>query len=119
MTTYRVYLRTDIEWARQNFEAPTPEEALAFARQHAKERFDELDFEDYQSPDHPINQIEVCDAEGHELIVWQDDELRLRLAARDLLDAAEKVVARWERGDLAAAVRELGAAIAKAKEGAG
>jgi hypothetical protein len=37
--------------------------------------------------------------------------MRLRLAARDLLDAAELVVARWERGDLGEAVRELSAAI--------
>jgi hypothetical protein len=42
----------------------------------------------------------------------------LAFAARDLLDAAELVVARWERGDLAEAVRELSAAIAKAKGGA-
>lgn len=32
-----------------------------------------------------------------------------------LLAAAELVIARWERGDLAAAVRELDAAIADAK----
>jgi hypothetical protein len=36
-----------------------------------------------------------------------------------LLEAAEKVVARWERGDLAGAVRDLDAPIAKAREGAG
>jgi hypothetical protein len=31
------------------------------------------------------------------------------------LEAAEKVVSRWEKGDLAEAARELDAAIAKAK----
>jgi hypothetical protein len=46
-----------------------------------------------------------------------DDDMRLRLAARDLLGAAEHVVARWEQGDLAKAVRELSAAIAKATGG--
>jgi hypothetical protein len=39
----------------------------------------------------------------------------LMLAAPDLLDAAELVIAHWERGDLAEAVRGLNAAIAKAK----
>jgi hypothetical protein len=42
----------------------------------------------------------------------------LRLAACDLLEAAELVVARWEQGDLAGAVHLLDDAIAKAKGGA-
>jgi hypothetical protein len=52
-----------------------------------------------------------------QLAVWHDDDLRLRLAARDLLEAAELVVARWEQGDLADAVRQLDAVIATAKGG--
>jgi hypothetical protein len=36
-------------------------------------------------------------------------------AAPELLKAAERVVSRWEKGDLAEAVRELDAAIATAK----
>ena len=36
----------------------------------------------------------------------------------NLLEAAEKVIARWETGDLAGAVRELSAAVANAKGGA-
>jgi hypothetical protein len=43
--------------------------------------------------------------------------VRQRLAASGLVDAAELVVARWEQGDLAEAVRKLSAAIAKAKGG--
>jgi len=50
--------------------------------------------------------------------VWVESNARLIAAAPDLLDAAELVVARWERGDLAEAVRELSAAVAKAKAGA-
>ena len=42
----------------------------------------------------------------------------LRLAAPALLEAAEKVIASWETGDLAAAVRELNAAVDQAKGGA-
>jgi FixJ family two-component response regulator len=66
----------------------------------------------------PVNEIAIKDANDNELAVWLDDDLRLRLAARDLLEAAELVVARWEQGDLAAAVRQLDDAIAKAKGGA-
>jgi hypothetical protein len=41
--------------------------------------------------------------------------VRLIAAAPDLLEAGEDVIATWEKGDLAAAVRKLDAAIAKAR----
>jgi len=119
MTEYRVYLRSDIQWTMRKFKARSPKHALKLARRFADEHYDDLDWDDYDPHSCPVNEIEVGDEQGNELAVWFDDDLRLRLAARDLLDAAEKVLARWERGDLAAAVRELDAAIAKAKEGAG
>ena len=119
MTSYRVYLRSDIQWTMRTFKARSPERAIELARRFADEHFDELEFEGYQPNDCPINEIEILDEHGNELAVWYDDELRLRLAARDLLGVAEKVVARWKRGDLASAVRDLDAAIAKAKEGVG
>jgi hypothetical protein len=118
MTEYRVYFRSDIQWAMRSFKALSPQHALTLARRFAEQRADELEVEEYDPNDCPINEIEVYDECGNELAVWFDDELRLRLAAADLLDAAEKVVARWQHGDLAEAVRELAAAIAKAKEGA-
>lgn len=48
-----------------------------------------------------------------------EDEANARLiaAAPDMLAAGRAVVAAWERGDLAAAVRSLNAAIARATEG--
>ena len=118
MTSYRVYLRSDIEWTMRMFEADTPEQAVELARRFADEHYDELVFDSYQGCDCPINEIEICDDQGNELTVWHDDDMRLRLAARDLLEAAKKVVARWAQGDLAEAVRELDAAIANAKGGA-
>ena len=39
----------------------------------------------------------------------------LTAASPDLLEAAEEVLANWSSGDLAAAVRELDAAVKKAK----
>jgi hypothetical protein len=114
MTTYTATFRTDADFATREFKAATPEQALKKAR-----RFDPLDlmFESYDGG-MPVNEIIIQDADENELAVWRDEDLRLRLAARDLLDAAELVVARWERGDLAEAVRGLDSAIAKAKGGA-
>jgi hypothetical protein len=113
MKTYHVYFRSDLQWGRKDIEAETPAQALERARQLA-ETDDHMLLDDYFEHT-PINEIEICDAEHDELALWQDDDLLLRLAARDLLEAAELVVARWERGDLAEAVRGLDSAIAKAK----
>lgn len=118
MKTYDVYFRTDLQWGMREFVADTPEQALALARQFAAENPVSLNLNDYEPCDVEINEIEVCDDEHNLLAVWYDDDMRLRLAARDLLDAAELVVVRWERGDLAEAVRELAAAVAKATGGA-
>jgi hypothetical protein len=41
-----------------------------------------------------VNEIVVCDDAGNELAFWHDDDTRLRLAAQDLLDALEELVAR-------------------------
>jgi hypothetical protein len=119
MTTYDVYFRSDLQWGMREFEADTPKQALKLARRFAAKNPDGLDLDFYEACDCPINEIEVCDDEHNSVAVWYDDDMRLRLAASDLLDAAELVVARWERGDLAGAIRELSAAVAKAKGGAG
>jgi hypothetical protein len=115
MNTYTVHFASDAEIASHDFDAETPEQALALARKLYENDPSELWFETYDSMD--VNEIIVYGAGGNQLAVWHDDDMRLRLAARDLLDAAELVVARWERGDLAEAVRGLDAAIAKAKGG--
>jgi hypothetical protein len=58
-----------------------------------------------------VNLITVFDTNGQEQAWWYDDNVCLVYAARDLLAVAELVVARWERGDLAEAVRKLSAAM--------
>ena len=116
MNTYTVNFASDAEFASHDLDAETPEQALALARKLYEDEPSELWFEPYDGMD--VNEILVYDADGNELAVWYDDDLRLRFAARDLLDAAELVVARWAKGDLAEAVRQLDAAIAKAKGGA-
>jgi hypothetical protein len=117
MTTYTATFRTDAEFATREIKAATPDQALTKARQLYDNDPLDLMFESYDGG-MPVNEIAIEDADHDELAVWRDEDLRLRLAARDLLDAAELVVARWEQGDLADAVRRLDATIAKAKGGA-
>jgi hypothetical protein len=131
MTIYTAKFRTAAEYAEHEFEAETPQQALALARAFHDEHTEDLMFEGYDD-NQPMNEIEISGPEGDELAVWYDDDLRLRLAARDLYEAldaqteaARAVIKNWARGDLAAAVRELDdsieparAAIAQAKGGA-
>jgi hypothetical protein len=117
MNSYRVYFHSDLQWARRDIEAKTPKQALAEAKRFAEERFHELDLDYFAPFDNPINEIQVCDDGNDNLAEWLDDGLRLRLSAPELLAAADLVVARWERGDLAGAVRDLAAAISKVKGG--
>jgi hypothetical protein len=129
MPIYTAYFRTDANFATQEFEADTPEEALRAARDFLESAAEDLTYENYDSG-MPVNEIEIQDQDC-EVAVWYDDDLRVRLAASDLLDAladqteaAQAVIDNWAEGDLAAAVRELDAsidlaraAIAKAKGG--
>jgi hypothetical protein len=117
MTKYTAYFRTESEFAELGIEAETPEKALANARAIITDDFDALMFQNYEGP-FPVNEIAICDKDYVELAVWHDDDMLVRLAASDLLSAARLVIARWESGDLAEAVRELSAAVVKAEGGA-
>lgn len=57
----------------------------------------------------PINRPEPADMEP-----WKVIE-KLHQSNAELLEAGEAIIQAWESGDLAAAVRKLAAAIAKAK----
>jgi hypothetical protein len=132
MTIYTAQFRTDADYAEQEFKARTAKQALALARKFYDEHDEDLLFQSYDGGGSSVNEIEISGPEGSKLAVWQDDELRLRLAASDVLDAleaqtdaAQAVIDAWAEGDLAGAVRALDgsisaarAAIAKAK-GAG
>jgi hypothetical protein len=118
MKTYTAYFRTDAEVATRDFEAETPAQALALARRFCDDDPSDLTFESYDDGCNPVDEIVIYDADENELAAWLDNPLRLRLGASGLLAAAELVVARWSEGDLAEAVRQLDAAIAKAKGGA-
>jgi len=121
MKTYTVHFRTDADSAIEEFKARSPQAALRKARAFYDDHAEELLFTEYDGG-LPVNEIEVFDANGTGVAIWYDDEMRLRLAAGDLRDAleeqteaAEAVIDRWEKGDLAGAVRGLDACIASSR----
>ncbi len=125
MTTYRAYFHTDTDYATRHFEADTPEHALALARQLYDDDPSDLMFEPYRAG-MPVNEIAIHDADYKQLAVWRDEDMHLRLAARDLLDALTELVER-DRDEAASCgftddemswLEDARRAIAKAKGGA-
>jgi len=88
MPTYTAEFRTDADYATHDFSARSPRDALKQARVFCDERAEDQIFESYDGG-HPVNEITVRDIKGHEVALWQDDDLRLRLAAADMLEALE------------------------------
>jgi len=124
MTTriYRAEFFTAADYAARDFEAATPAEALQLARRFYDEDLGELDFRSYDD-NAGLDQIQIWDSKLGTLASWESDDYRLRRAARDLLaalraptEAAKAVIANWEEGDLAGAVRALGASISEAED---
>lgn len=121
MPTYTAYFRTDADFASREFKASTPKQALRKARKFLDTNAEALMFEDYGNG-MPINEIEIHDRHNSAVAVWYDYDLRMQLAASDLLaaleeqtDAAQAVIDHWTEGNLAAAVRALDASIADAR----
>ncbi len=92
MTTYSVRFRNSIASACEDIEADTPEDALALARKFVDEDSLDLCLEGYDLSS-PVNEIVVNDDDGNELAFWLSEDMRLRLAGQDLLDALEQAVA--------------------------
>jgi hypothetical protein len=88
MTTYTATFSSDAEYASHDFEAETPQQALALAGQFYADETTELWLDHYAEM--PVNEIAVCDVDGNDVAHWFNDDLRLRLAARDLLDACKR-----------------------------
>ncbi len=115
MTTYTAYFRTDSETANHEIEADTPEQALSKAQELYANDPSELWFEPYDGG-MPVNEIAIIDDDRDEVAVWLDNDLRLRLAASDLLEALELVAAGNTEIERLEAIAK--AAVAKAKGGA-
>jgi hypothetical protein len=104
-----------------DFEADTPEHALALARQFYDEEPSSLYFESYNEG-MVVNEVKIIDPDGNTR-TWIDENLTLRLAARDLLEALNAVcdLPADDTGDRtvpAGFLDQARAAIAKAKGGA-
>lgn len=91
MPNYVAEFFTDGDYATRSFKARSPQDALKKARVFYDERTEELMFQSYDGGQ-PVTEISVRDAKGCEVALWQDDELRLRLAADDMLEALELCV---------------------------
>jgi hypothetical protein len=124
MKTYTAYFRTDAEFATREIKAATPEQALKKARRLYERDPLDLKFESYYEA-LPVNGIAIQDADHNELAVWRDDDLRLRLAARDLLEALRfcdmtlaDLEASKRKGYIQEAIRLTRAALAKTEGGA-
>jgi hypothetical protein len=121
MPTYTAEFHTDAEWALLDIKAATPEKALQKARAVDP---DTLDFQSYGDRQ-PVNYITIRDQNSNDLAEWQDDDLRVQLAAREMLEALElcenvlSTLAELDRGALSVSALKIArSAIAKAKDGA-
>jgi hypothetical protein len=121
MASYTADFRTDADYAIHSFKARSPQHALRKARVFYDEHPEELMFTSYDGG-HPVNEISVRSTGGDEVALWQNDDFRMRLAARDMLDALELCVdclaelARLDDGTPSiSALNQARAAIASAK----
>lgn len=121
MKTYRAEFFTVADWAFRDIEAETPKQALQIAREFYDDHLVELNFCSYDDIE-PLDLVQIWkDGEGA-LATWESEEYRLRMAAKDLLEAlesqtkaAQTVIDNWEEGDLAGAVRDLDRYIQKSR----
>jgi hypothetical protein len=90
MKTYTAHFRTDADYATRTFKARSPQGALKQAHAFYDDHTEELLFQRYDDGQ-PVRAIAVYD-EGDKVALWQDDELRLRHAAGELIEALELCV---------------------------
>jgi len=89
-------------------EAETPEDAIGHARRNTEKL---LEVAEECNGEHHWDEFAACDEDGRELLHVLDAEARGRQAAPELLEACRVVVERWERGNLAEAVRACAAVV--------
>jgi hypothetical protein len=88
MPTYTATFRTDSAYALESLEAETPEAALAKAQALLEQDYAALAFEPYDDWG-PVDEIEIADDATFELALWRSPDLRLRLAASELVAAVK------------------------------
>jgi hypothetical protein len=112
LNAYSVCFSRPFESATIHLRATCIEEAMQNAQLIAKQRFRWLRFQtDIPRQFRAITQIDVRHEDSGETRRWLAEHLRFTFATDTLLHAARNVLANWEKGDLAEAVRNLDAAI--------
>ncbi len=113
LTTFTVHVYREMRLRFDDIEAESPEQAAELARER---HFDEAaDWSDCEGESLAALVDVHGDEEYAQSRVIDFEPGRLLKTAPKLLSAAEAVIASWEHGDLAAAVRELAEAVAQAK----
>jgi hypothetical protein len=119
-TFYTAHFYTEADWAETTIKAPSPELALQRAHQIESEETETLDFQSYDSGG-GVEHIEIRSAVGETVAEWRSEDLLVRLAARDLLEALKfcdmtlaDLEASERKGYIAEAKKLARAAIAKA-----
>ena len=91
MTTYTAIFSTAHVQATEEIDAKTPKQALAVARKLAEHDTSALDWYPF-GPSSDVEEIEISGDAGGELALWRSEDLALRLAAPDLLDALDSLI---------------------------
>ena len=91
MKTYRAEFFTAADYAVRDFEAETPQQALALARRFYDEDIVDLDFRSYDD-NAGLDEIEVWDRNNGTRSRWESDDYRLRKAAPELLKQSIRVL---------------------------
>ena len=89
MPTYTAQFCNQAQFATYDFEADSPEQALQLARELWEQNPGAIEFASYDMT-WPLEEIEIFGPNSEpQLAVWQNEDLFLRLAARELLQALE------------------------------
>jgi hypothetical protein len=117
-TSYMATFHTPAGMATEIFHAPSAEDALQQAREFLEKDKLSEDQLDPVAEGYCVREIVISSCDEGDLASWMTFEHRVERAGLKLLAAAEAVIASWEKGDLAAAVRTLAAIVEETKGGA-
>lgn len=90
-TAYTAYFYTEADWAKTIIKATSPELALQRARRIESDETETLNFQSYDSGA-GVEHIEIRSADGNTVVEWRHEDLLVRLAASDMLEALEQAL---------------------------
>jgi hypothetical protein len=114
-TSFMATFHTPAGIATELFHAASPEDALQRVRKFVEDGRLSEDQLDPVAEGYCVREIVISSCDEGDLASWMTFEHRVERAAPRLFGAAEAVIASWEKGDLAAAVRTLAAIVEETK----